>query len=174
MLILPGVYEPREDTQLLLSALPRDLSGLRCLDMGTGSGIVGIEMAKRGGIVTFVDAAPTALLNARINARLLGVRGTFLLSDLFENVHGVFDLITFNPPYLPKEELNDLAIEGGSDLIERFFDELPDHLVPNGRALVVISSLDPPRIPDFLQAREIVKMHIFFEDIVVLEVKHAA
>ncbi len=173
MLILPGVYEPREDTMLLLSALPASLKGKRCLDMGTGTGIVGIEMAKRGGDVTFVDVSPTAVLNARLNARLAGVKGKFIISDLFEKVPGTFDVVTFNPPYLPPEGIGDAAVEDNG-IIDKFLNQLPQHLERSGVAYIVVSSLSTYTIPKNLVSNIVAKKHLFFEDLYVLEVKHAA
>ncbi|HDH27761.1 MAG TPA: methyltransferase, partial [Euryarchaeota archaeon] len=70
-------------------------------------------------------------------------------SDLFSNVSETFDLIVFNPPYLPTEEgepLDDvsLAWDGGRSgrvVIDRFLAGLSGHLNPGGRVVTLGSSL---------------------------------
>ena len=148
----PDVYEPAEDTFLLADNL--DLrQGERVLELGTGCGLLTILAAKAGGKVVATDMNPSAIECARANAATHGVADSvdFRLGDLFEPVSGErFDLIVFNPPYLPilpEEALGaplDLAWEAGPDgraVIDRFLEELPDHLTPNGRAMFVQSSL---------------------------------
>ena len=66
---------------------------------------------------------------------------------MFKNVSGTFDLIAFNPPYLPSEDGNvkDLAVDGGfagRTLIEAFLSNAGEHLSPGGRIQVVVSSLN--------------------------------
>lgn len=148
----PEVYEPAEDTFLLANNLDVH-EGERVLELGTGCGLLAILAAKAGARVLATDVNLTALKCARKNARAHDVkkRIEFRLGDLFEPVNDErFDLIIFNPPYLPvprEEELGtplDRAWEGGPDgraVIDRFLDELPEHLGPRGRILLVQSSL---------------------------------
>ncbi|MEA1905126.1 MAG: HemK2/MTQ2 family protein methyltransferase [Candidatus Hadarchaeota archaeon] len=148
----PEVYEPAEDTFLLACNLDVRESE-HVLELGTGCGLIAILAAKAGARVLATDVNPTALRCARNNARAHNVekRIEFRLGDLFEPVNDErFDLIIFNPPYLPvshEEELStplDRAWEGGPDgrtVIDRFLDELPQHLGPRGRVLLVQSSL---------------------------------
>ena len=148
----PNVYEPAEDTFLLAGNLDVH-RGERVLELGTGCGLLAILAAKAGVKVVATDINPSALECARVNAATQGVKDyiDFRLGDLFEPVFGErFDLIVFNPPYLPvrpEEALGaplDLAWEAGPDgraVIDRFLGELPKHLTPNGRAMFVQSSL---------------------------------
>ncbi|MEI8003053.1 MAG: HemK2/MTQ2 family protein methyltransferase, partial [Methanothrix sp.] len=71
-------------------------------------------------------------------------------ADLFQGIKGKFDLIIFNPPYLPTlpEERTgqwiDYALDGGESgrqTVDRFIEDLAGHLQPAGRALLLISSL---------------------------------
>lgn len=147
-----GVYEPAEDTFLLADNLDVR-EGERVLELGTGCGLLAILAAKSGARVVATDVNPTALECARTNARGHDVdeQIDFRLGDLFEPVgNEQFDLIIFNPPYLPvprKEELGtplDRAWEGGPDgraIIDRFLAELSKYLKPRGRALFAQSSL---------------------------------
>ncbi|MDI6884414.1 MAG: MoaD family protein [Hadesarchaea archaeon] len=150
--IEPDVYEPAEDTFLLAENL--DVRrGERTLELGTGCGILAILAAKAGARVTATDINPAALECARANVAAHGVadRIGFRLGDLFEPVAGKrFNLVIFNPPYLPIPDQDsigtplDLAWEAGPDgraVINRFLNELPEHLAPSSRALFVQSSL---------------------------------
>jgi release factor glutamine methyltransferase len=88
-----------------------------------------------------------------------------------------FDLIIFNPPYLPQElPENDLPSEGGKlgyELIARFFDGVKSYIKKDGRIIMVFSSLtNKSRVNDIIHKNgfnyiELEKQHIFFEDIYV-------
>jgi release factor glutamine methyltransferase len=123
------------------------------LELGTGCGLLAILAAKAGAKVVATDINPAALECARANAVTHRVedRIDFRWGDIFETVVGErFNLVIFNPPYLPVEPEEalcgplDRAWEAGPDgrrIIDRFLRELPKHLMPNGRALFVQSSL---------------------------------
>ncbi|MEU0459709.1 methyltransferase, partial [Streptomyces sp. NPDC006129] len=71
-LVLPGVYAPQEDTELLAGALSDEPlpPGAEVLDVGTGTGALALEAARRGFRVTAVDVSWSAVWAARLNARL--------------------------------------------------------------------------------------------------------
>jgi release factor glutamine methyltransferase len=150
--IAENVYEPAEDTFLLADNLDAH-KGERVLELGTGCGLLAILAAKAGAKVVATDINPAALECARANAVTHRVedRIDFRWGDIFETVVGErFNLVIFNPPYLPVEPEEalcgplDRAWEAGPDgrrIIDRFLRELPKHLMPNGRALFVQSSL---------------------------------
>ena len=150
--VAKNVYEPAEDTFLLADNLDVR-KGERVLELGTGCGLLAILAAKVGVQVVATDINPAALKCARANAvkHRVGDRIDFRFGDLFEPVVGEhFDLMIFNPPYLPVEPEEalcgplDRAWEAGPDgrrIIDRFLCELPNHLTPNGRVLFVQSSL---------------------------------
>jgi len=150
--VAKNVYEPAEDTFLLADNLDVR-KGERVLELGTGCGLLAILAAKVGVQVVATDINPAALKCARANAvkHRVGDRIDFRLGDLFEPVVGEhFDLVIFNPPYLPVEPDEaicgplDRAWEAGPDgrrIIDRLLREMPNHLTPNGRVLFVQSSL---------------------------------
>ena len=175
----PQVYEPAKDTFLLAENLAVG-EGDTALDVGTGTGLIALLMARKARFVLGVDINPLAVELARENARLNGIRNVeFRLSDLFERVDGKFDVITFNAPYLPgePEEPIDLALVGGKtgrEVLDRFIKEVPDYLKPGGTVQIVQSSITGieetlKRLEKVgLTARVAAKRHVFFEDIVLI------
>jgi release factor glutamine methyltransferase len=102
--VSPHVLIPRPETELLVELGIGKLRGWarpRILDLGTGSGCVAISLALEPGVeVVAVDRSPDALAMARDNAKRLGAAVTFIESDWFDAIHGAFDLVVANPPYV--------------------------------------------------------------------------
>lgn len=96
-----GVYEPAEDTALLMRTC--SCRG-DVLEIGTGSGVIAIHCALNGARVTASDFSRDALTCAELNMTLNEVSITFIESDLFSNIPGMYDEIIFNPPYLPTND----------------------------------------------------------------------
>lgn len=116
----------------------------RALDMGTGTGVGAVFLARRGWRVAAVDLNPEAVRCARINALLnrLEERIEVRQGDLFGPVEGErFDLILFNPPFFRGEPkgLFDLAWRS-PDVMERFAAGLPGALTEDGVALILLST----------------------------------
>lgn len=119
-------------------------SDQRALDMGTGSGVGAVFLARRGWRVVAIDLNPEAVRCTRINVLLnhLEDRVEVRQGDLFGPVAGErFDLVLFNPPFFRGEPkgLFDLAWRA-TDVMERFAAGLPSVLTENGRALVLLST----------------------------------
>jgi release factor glutamine methyltransferase len=166
-----NVYYPREDSYLLAKAVEKHAFG-KTLDLGTGTGILGIVAAKKGCEVTFADINPDAISCAKENAKLNNVKGEFVVSDMFSKINGKFDTIIFNPPYLPSEEIKDIALDGGEfgrELIEKFIKSYKQH-VNDKHVVLLLESLFNKYEEDVkkLNAKLISKEHYFFEDLVVL------
>lgn len=168
-----NVYPPREDSYLLIRSI--DVSrGDRVLDMGCGTGIVGLHCAKAGAQVTSVDINPLAVECARENASKNGLDIEVVLSDLFLDLEGDFDVIAFNPPYVPDVIEGDIqrSWAGGEDgvrVLERFLQEAPTHLNRHGRIYVLLSSMmrDAPlqcALSQFVRDR-LLSERLFFEEI---------
>ncbi len=142
----PSVYEPSEDSFLLAEAALSEIKNEeRILEIGCGSGIISavIKTNTKAKIVG-IDINPYAAACTKENG-IDVIRG-----DLLNAIKGKFDMIIFNPPYLPttKEESTEdwinVALDGGYDgrrIISRFLEDAGAHLVKNGRILMLVSSL---------------------------------
>lgn len=138
-----GVYEPAEDSLLLARSIR---CGARCLEMGSGTGLVSIYCALSGSEAVAVDISKLAVQCTAKNAKRNNVKVTGLESDLFSNVSGRYDTIAFNPPYLPVVDVISGSEQwnGGPDgfqVTRRFLAELPLFLARDGRAFIILSDL---------------------------------
>lgn len=128
----PDVLIPRQDTETLVERVLRDCpdKGTRILDMCTGSGCIAVSLAKLGGyrIVDGADISEGALAVAARNGETVCGEDAprWILSDLFENIDGRYDVIVSNPPYIPSRVIDGLepevrdceprgALDGGGD-----------------------------------------------------------
>jgi release factor glutamine methyltransferase len=109
------VLDPRPDTETLIAAALDLGAQSRVLDLGTGTGIIGLTLAAEwpNAEVVCTDISEKALAVANHNKNALGVadKVTLLKSDWFEAVNGQFDLILSNPPYIALDEWDDLDFE---------------------------------------------------------------
>ena len=162
--VAPGVLIPRPETELLVELTIEHVrsSGKKApkiLDLGTGSGAIGLALAKNlpNAEVTCVDVSADALKIAQENARLLNLNSVkFLQSNWFDDLTTnlpaedcVFDVIVSNPPYIPAGDhhlsMGDLRFEPSSALTDdhdglmayrTIFKEAPAYLAENGFILV--------------------------------------
>jgi release factor glutamine methyltransferase len=152
LVVPPGVFRPPSDAWMLVEALRGQTLPPRAsaLDLCTGSGVLAVAAALRGAReVTAVDLSRRAVLTARLNARLNGVRVRACRGDLFAPVgRARFDAIVSNPPYVPGCAPPDSGLarawEAGSDgraLLDRICVEAPGHLRPGGFILLVHSEM---------------------------------
>lgn len=156
-----GVSPVGDDTKLIAKVA----SKIKCqsvLDVGTGTGFIPIYLSSKGRRCIGVDINEYAVFCAKENARNNNIHCEFYLSDLFTEVNGKFDLITFNPPFgnihsrgltklfeiikslIPKD--NSLFIKMSymmvgtrrQKLIKRFLQAAKSHLRKNGRILILL------------------------------------
>jgi release factor glutamine methyltransferase len=175
-----GIYVPSDDTFLMLESIARiPVEGKNVLDMGTGSGILGLFCAARGARVTATDIDDLALRHAKNAAQTLGLSIEAVVSDIFVNVQGRFDLISFNPPYLPSSTVQDRTVDGGRHgtvLSKRFLVGLGKHLEKDGTALLLVSSLNDASFHLHLENLSfdyevVAKRPLFFEELRVLRIR---
>ncbi|XP_076248694.1 hemK methyltransferase 2 [Calliopsis andreniformis] len=167
---LDTVYEPAEDSFLLIDALEADLETLKatkptmCLEIGSGSGIVitSIAMALSKHCQSYhlaidinIHACNATRRTAALNSAKVDVVQMDLLSCMRNN--RIFDIVVFNPPYVitdDEEILNDRhlfkAWAGGTNgrkVMERVFPKIPDILSDTGTFyLLVIKENGPEHI----------------------------
>ena len=171
------IYQPSDDSYLLATQVKKLSKGKKVLDIGSGSGIQALAAKKAKALsVLATDINPEAIKHLKF----LNLKA--IKSNLFSKVKGKFDLIIFNPPYLPedKREPKDsrLATTGGKqgdETILKFLKQAQKHLAKNGIILLVVSSLTPKkRIHSALKELNLEKHCIkkkafFFESLEVWE-----
>ncbi len=154
-----SIYKPAEDsflmTDTLKSKIPEILAkntNLKMLEIGAGSGIH-LQASKNSGVkkenIFSSDINPDSVSHCNF----LGFN--CVQSDLFDSFQkgkDFFDLIIFNPPYLPEHhdskevepEDSKVATTGGkkgNEIIIRFLEQAKDFLNKNGKIYLITSSL---------------------------------
>lgn len=137
---LPNVVWPGEDSMGLLEAFTV-CSNKSVLDMGTGSGVLGVMAALRGaGKVVALDLNEAAIANAKKNADLHGVTGVVdaRLSDVFDALesHESFDVVLANFPYRNKKAANvleSLMWDTELSMHKKFFQDVKKYIKPDGK-----------------------------------------
>lgn len=161
---------PRQDTETLCEEA-LSIGGKTLLDLCCGTGCIGVSLAKLGGFeVTFGDISPDCLGLARENAALNGVAGSFVLTDMFGNISGSYDMICVNPPYIPTSELASLqaevkreptlALDGGADGLDfyrRISRDYAAHLNPGGALLMEVGAGQAEDVAEMFPKAEIIK-----------------
>ena len=167
------VLIPRPETEhLIVEALDRakqlreergdELAQLRIADVGSGSGIIAISLAKhlQNCHVTAIDISPAALEVTRRNAAKHEIdesRISIVAGDLLAacSADEKFDLILSNPPYVSQAEFEQLdktvrefepqsaLVSGtlGSETIVRLLEQAPQHLAPHGWVIIEFSPM---------------------------------
>lgn len=176
--VTPDVLIPRPETELLVVALLDHVKqrragdeALRIADVGTGSGILAVCVAKYASkaLVTAIDISPAALDVARRNAVRHGVaeRIQFVEGDLFSNLPGSmrFDYVVSNPPYVAAAEMINLAPDvrdhepktallagdRGTEIIERLLNQVPSRLNPAGSLLIEVSPMIAAEVEELVR-----------------------
>jgi release factor glutamine methyltransferase len=149
------VLIPRPETEHLVEEALRRLSGeAAVLDVCSGSGCVGVTLAleRPQWRVMLADLSVPALAVARGNAARHGAEVRLIAADLLAPLTGRFDAIVSNPPYIPRQEYEELATEvrdhepalaltpgeSGLEVIDRLLEQAGERLVPGGLLLFEI------------------------------------
>ncbi len=146
---------PRPETELLADIVVKSVEdGDKVLDLCTGSGCIAVAVAKacngRGVSVTASDLSDAAIMLARENANYNSVNISFAVGDMFENVHGRFNIIVCNPPYIPTDEIAliqrevrefepRVALDGGEDGLDfyrRLASDIKSYLAKDGMLIL--------------------------------------
>jgi len=176
------MYEPSEDSYLMsrilkeqIPTLLQENQNLKFLEIGAGSGIH-LETAFDAGIKK--ENIFSCDIEEKSVEHCIGLGFNCIYSDLFENIKGKFDIIIFNPPYLPEDsrEPQDSQRETtggkkGNEIILRFLKQAKDHLEKKGKIFLITSSLAED--VDFeklgYSAKEIGCENLFFERLCIWE-----
>ena len=174
------IYPPSEDSFFLTNLLKKEIpellkknSELTFLEIGAGSGIH-LETAFKSGIkkenIYSCDINPAAVSHCN----LLGFH--CIHSNLFEQIKESFDLIIFNPPYLPGHKFDlepDTYAGKKEDVIVRFLQQAKSHLNKDGRIFLLLSSKTPMEHIEEEMGRYQTKLlgneRLFYEELFIYE-----
>lgn len=131
----------------------------RAIDVGTGSGVLALQMAKAGfQQVLATDINPNAIESVARQMRRLPVAPPIQLehADLLGTDRGSLDLVVSNPPWMKGEvgRTLDLAMYFQDGFFERFYEQALLRLAPGGRVVFVFSNiieLSQPDVPHPIQ-----------------------
>jgi release factor glutamine methyltransferase len=180
------VYAPDEDTFLLADVLKKEnLAQKDVLEIGCGSGYLTRIMAEKGAQVTAVDINPAAVEATKKLLSEEKLNGKVFPSDIFSNVVGTFDMVVFNPPYLPENEDDEVVGsderysggKSGREAVERFIHQSGKYLRPAGKILLLISSVTGEQdvFSEFIKsgfaARALARKKLDWEELVIFEAK---
>lgn len=180
---MPKIYSPAEDSFLISFVIKKEMPkilvkslNLKILEIGSGSGIQLKSLLDSGIKIQNIFACDINP-NAVKHCKKLGFN--CIQSNLFENITGKYDIILFNPPYLPEDKLEDkesrLATTGGKkggELINKFLRQAKKHLVRGGKIFLLTSSLTKGINWKEYKKKIIAKQKLFFEELYVWELKN--
>ena len=189
------VYTPEEDSYLLLECINKKIAelnkGIILLEMGVGSGMISINLSNKvkkiyavdvdAESIDFVKEELKKINKQKLNEAQRPIKNiTLVKSDLFTNVSKElrFDLIAFNPPYLPDDKKIEkiISLHGGkqgNEIIIKFLEQAKEFLSLEGEIILLFSSFSKRNII-LKKAKEldysyklIAKKRIFFEQLYV-------
>ncbi len=179
-----GVYSPREDSFLMCDILKNNedkMKGKCVVDLGTGSGILAVEMAKHAKLVIATDISKNAVRYVKKYMKMKNSDNVFfVVCDLLNGIKKA-DWVVFNPPYLPTEKpgrIGDHTTDGGTEgceLILRFLRDFKNSNIP--AAFLLFSSLSNPRkiLTEMknlgIKFEKVANKKIFFEELYVYLLK---
>lgn len=173
------IYLPSDDSFLLSEILEKEIlklsndkSEIKVLEIGCGSGIQ-LQTFKKAGIKKQNIFSCDINSKAVKHCKKLGFNS--IKSNLFEKIKGKFDVITFNPPYLPSDkfdkEKDTTGGKTGSEVINKFLKQAKSHLTKNGKIILLVSSYTKKINWLNYKKKLLGKKKLFFERLYVWELK---
>lgn len=184
LVFLGDVYRPSDDTWLILELLrERNPRGDICVDLGAGSGILGLSLILNNLCrrIVFIDISSDAVETTLLNTLRNNVRDAIIVqTDSISIRDDIVDIVVANPPYLPVQNPGDVdtSTEGGSEgyeVIEYFLEYSSLILKDNGFLYLVYSSFSKPEVVEELITKYGFKTnyskmkHFFFETLYAVE-----
>jgi release factor glutamine methyltransferase len=179
------IYQPAEDSYLFSEILKKQLPillkknpNLTFLEIGAGSGIQ-LQTALDSGVKKQNIFACDINSQAVKHCKNLGFN--CIKSNLFENIKGKYDMIIFNPPYLPEDKLepkdSKVSTTGGkqgSEILNKFLNRAKNYLTKQGKVFILISSLT--KFINFKDAKTKIlgTKKLFFEELYVLQLEYGS
>lgn len=164
---------PRPETEILADLVVKSVeNGDKVLDLCTGSGCIAISVAKackgKGVTVAASDVSDAAIMLAKENANYNSVDVTFVVGDMFESVHGRYNIIVCNPPYIKSSEIATLqkevreyeprvALDGGEDGLDfyrRLAKVIKNYLAKDGMLILECGEGQTTEILQIFSKRE--------------------
>jgi release factor glutamine methyltransferase len=179
------VYEPSEDTTFFLNVLKEKLKNKiykDVLEIGVGNLFLSLEVYDHSNQLYALDIDSKVInyvesIKKKYNLNKLKI----YKSDLFEKIlYKKFDLILFNPPYVPSESIKFYSTDGGKDgseIIYKFINSLYNHLKDKGVCYLLVTSnnnlnnLYKQIIKNHLSYKILKEENLFFEKLIILEIK---
>jgi release factor glutamine methyltransferase len=139
------IYSPAEDSFLLQEQVNKLSKNKSVLDIGSGSGILALSALESGAHSVLASDIDSESVRSIKSKNIPAVK-----SNLFKKIKGKFDIVIFNPPYLPLDKREDkesrkITTGGkeGDEIILQFLNEVKVHLTFDGFILLLVSSLTP-------------------------------
>ncbi len=136
IIVNPGVYQTSGDSDLMAESVKIGHDE-NFLEIGCGTGVIAIALAKRAKKGIGVDINEKAVENSRQNAEKQNASNVeFFKSDVFKNIEGDFDVIICNPPYTKhkvRDNIDRMFWDPENEMKREFFRKAGKHLKPNGR-----------------------------------------
>ena len=163
------VLIPRPETEelvdLILTENPE--KNLKVLDIGTGSGAIALALAKNrlDWSVTASDISQDALELATENANAQNLNLSFIKSDCFSEISSKYDIIVSNPPYISREDQDEVGLnvlhsephlalfadEDGLAIYRRIAEDSKDYLNDGGKIYLEIGYKQGQSVPDLFR-----------------------
>lgn len=163
------VLIPRPETEELVQMIldENEQDRRTVLDIGTGSGAIALALAekRKEWEITASDVSEKALELAQLNAKRHQISLNFILSDVFENIQGQYDIIVSNPPYIAFDETYEMdqsvirfepdsalfAEKQGLAIYQNIAEAAHQFLKPQGKIYLEIGYKQGPAVKDLFE-----------------------